>query len=221
MRPHFKTFTLCALAAALVFQTAPAAAQRRNTQAMRNTDTAARALQKLLDDEWEWVMRKTPPSASTLGDRRYNDRWEDASLENVERQHQHRLETQRRLRAIDRSKLSEADRLNYDLFEKDVAADIEQHKFKLYLLPVNQRGGIQTADELTELLRFQTLKDYEDWTARMRPLPLYMTQTIALMREGVREHMLWPKAVVRRVSAQIDKQIVERPEDSSFYKPFK
>jgi uncharacterized protein (DUF885 family) len=218
MRPRLKTLTLCALAAALAFQSAPAAAQRR-TQPMNNTN-ASRALQTLLEDEWEWTMRENPTFASTLGDRRYNDRLDDASLENIERQHQHRVETQKRLRAIDRAKLSEADRLNYDLFAKDLAADIEQHKFKLYLLPVNQRGGVQTLDELTELLRFQTVKDYEDWIGRMRALPLYVRQTVALMREGVREKILWPKAVERRVSAQMEKQLVSRAEESPFYRPF-
>lgn len=219
MRPRLKTLTLCALAAALAFQSAPTAAQRR-AQTANNTN-AARALQQLLEDDWEWSMREYPTFASTLGDRRYNDRLEDASLENVERRQQHRFETQKRLRAIDRAKLSEADRLNYDLFAKDLDNDIEQHKFKLYLLPVNQRGGVQTLDELTELLRFQTVKDYEDWIARMRALPVYVRQTMSLMREGVREKILWPKAVERRVEAQIEKQLVSRAEESPFYKPFR
>ena len=90
--------------------------------------------------------------------------------------------------------------MNYDLFKKDLGNDIEGYKFKLYLLPVNQRGGIQTVDELAELLRFQTVKDYDDWIARMKALPVYMDQTIALMREGVKEKMLWPKVVEQRVA---------------------
>ncbi|HVF68526.1 MAG TPA: DUF885 domain-containing protein, partial [Pyrinomonadaceae bacterium] len=66
----------------------------------------------------------------------------------------------------------------------------------------------------------QTVKDYEDWIARMRALPTYVRQTIALMREGVREKVLWPKEVERRVAAQIEKQLVSRAEESPFYKPF-
>jgi uncharacterized protein (DUF885 family) len=223
MRAKAKCRTLPLLALALIMQTTPAATQTPNPTGnnMTNDNAAARELHKLFDEEWEWTMRENPTFASNLGDRRYNDRWEDASLENVERQHEHRLETLRRLQAIPRARLSPADQLNYDLFKKDLAGDIEGHKFKLYLLPVNQRGGIQTADELSELLRFQTVKDYEDWIARMRALPLYMDQTIALMREGVREKMLWPKVVEQRVAAQIDKQLVERAEDSPFFKPFR
>jgi uncharacterized protein (DUF885 family) len=226
MRSEAKHLVLALLIFAVVRQAAPAGAQRRAAPsraggaATRAADSA-RALGKLFDDEWEWTMRENPTFASTLGDRRYNDRWEDASLENVERAHQHRLETLKRLQTIDRARLSPADQLNYDLFGKDLTGDIEGHKFRLYLLPVNQRGGIQTVDELTELLRFQTVKDYDDWLARMRALPRYMEQTLALMREGVRARLLWPKAVEQRVSAQIDKQLVARAEDSPFYRPFR
>jgi uncharacterized protein (DUF885 family) len=221
MRAKARCRTLSLVALALILQTTPAATQMPTGNNMTNDNDATRALHKLFDEEWEWTMRENPTFASTLGDRRYNDRWEDAGLENVERQHQHRLETLKRLQTIPRARLSPADQLNYDLFRKDLDNEAEAHRFKLYLLPVNQRGGIQTADELTELLRFQTVKDYEDWIARMRALPLYMEQTVALMREGAREKMLWPKVVEQRVAAQIDKQLVASPEDSPFYKPFK
>src|SRR5437660_663798 len=159
MRPHAKTFLLSTLVLALVFQTTPAGAQRRaatlnHAEArMNNSNAATHALNKFFDDEWEWTMRENPTFASTLGDRRYNDRWEDASLENIERQHQHSLEASKRLQSIPRAQLSAADQLNYDLFKNDLDTEIEGHKFKLYLLPVNQRGGIQTVDQLAELLR--------------------------------------------------------------------
>lgn len=225
MRPHLKSPMLSLLAFALLFQTVPVGAQRRHTtntgDETMNANAASRALHKLFDDEWEWTMREYPTFASDLGDRRYNDRWEDKSLENIERRQQHRLETLKRLQSIPRAQLPPADQLNYDLFEKDIDDAIGGYKFKLYLLPVNQRGGAQSVDETAELLRFQTVKDYEDWIARMNALPLYMDQTIALMREGVRQHMLWPKIVEQRVSVQIDKHIVSRPEESTFYKPFK
>ncbi|HEX3559266.1 MAG TPA: DUF885 domain-containing protein [Pyrinomonadaceae bacterium] len=221
MRARRKCPALSLLLLAILFQATPAGAQNPTGNNMANDDAATRELHKLFDDEWEWTMRENPTFASTLGDRRYNDRWEDASLESIERQHQHRLETLKRLETIPRAQLSAADRLNYDLFREDLDNDIEAHRFKLYLLPVNQRGGIQTTGDLTELLRFQTVKDYEDWIARMKALPRYVDQTIALMREGVRQHMLWPKAVEQRVAAQIDKQTPARAEDSTFYKPFR
>ncbi|HEV3469804.1 MAG TPA: DUF885 domain-containing protein [Pyrinomonadaceae bacterium] len=184
------------------------------------TAAAAKALHDLFEEEWEYAMREFPTFASTLGDRRYNDRWTDVSPAAYERRHRHRLDALERLKRIDRARLSPADRLNYDLFKKDIEQDIEGYKFRDFLLPIHQRGGIQTEDELTELLRFQTVKDYDDWVARLRALPRYVDDTIALMREGKAAGLMWPKVTQQRVPAQIDKQIVARPEDSPFYKPF-
>jgi uncharacterized protein (DUF885 family) len=212
MRTPARVLLFFALLASLL---PPAAAQRRAA-----AQTPAQALHKLFDDEWEWAMRESPTFASSLGDRRYNDRWTDVSLAAYERRHRHRLEALERLRRIDRARLSEADRLNYDLFRKDLEEAVEGHKFRDFLLPINQRGGIQTADELTELLRFQTVKDYDDWIARLRALPRYMDDTVALMREGRAAGLMWPKVTQQRVTAQIEKQLVARPEESPFYKPF-
>ena len=208
---------LIALLAVTVFllDTNPVAAQGAAPR-----PEAAQRLHTLFDEEWEYVMRENPTFASSLGDRRYNDRWEDASLAAIERRHQHRIETLARLHKIDRAQLSPADQLNYDLFKKEYETDIEGYKYRWYLVPLNQRGGIQTADELTDNLRFTTVKDYEDWIARLKALPVLIEQTTALMREGAKTKMILPRVIMERIPAQIDKQLVAKPEDSPFYKPF-
>ncbi|HEV2708199.1 MAG TPA: DUF885 domain-containing protein [Pyrinomonadaceae bacterium] len=215
------TFMLCSHA--LLAQNRPTGkpAAKPTAGATTRASGATKSLHALFESEWEWTMEQFPTWASSLGDRRWNDLWEDASIEAIERRHQHRLQTLARLKAIDRKALSTADQLNYDLFLKDLEMDIEEHKFRTYLLPINQRGGIQTADELAELLRFQTVQDYNDWIARLRRFPRLMEQTMALMREGVRARILWPKVTQQRVPAQIEKQIVSAPEESPFYKPFR
>ena len=180
---------------------------------------ASKALHSFFDAEWEYAMEQNPTWASSLGDRRWNDKWEDASLEAIRKREEHMRDAVSRLAKIDRAKLSPADQLNYDLFKKDAEAEIAGFKYRMYLLPITQRGGIQTADELAEQLRFTTVKDYEDWIARLRALPTLMDQTIALMREGVKARVLWPQIVIERVPAQIDKQIVPDPEESAFFKP--
>jgi uncharacterized protein (DUF885 family) len=211
------------LTASLILTPTFAGAQRRGVSKTdkANSQGAAKALHALFDSEWDWSMEQNPTWASRLGDRRWNDRWEDLSLAAIERRQQHRLETLARLKTIDRARLTPADQLNYDLFKKDYETDVEQHQFRLYLMPVHQREGVQSSDELADALRFQNVKDYEDWIARLRAFPRLMEQTLALMREGVRGRMMWPKVVLQRVPAQLDKQIVARPEDSPFYKPFR
>jgi len=180
-----------------------------------------KALHDLFDREWEYDLRESPTRASQLGDRRWNDRWSDMSLAAIKRRHDHDLEVLANVAKIDRTKLSKPEQLNYDLFKKDLELAIEGFKYRWYLVPLNQRGGIQTENELAASLRFATVKDYEDWVARLKAFPVYMDQTIALMSEGVRARMLLPEVVMRRVPAQIDRQIVNNPDESLFYKPFK
>ncbi|MEY2576674.1 MAG: hypothetical protein QOF80_2161, partial [Verrucomicrobiota bacterium] len=180
-----------------------------------------KALNEFFEAEWNYQMEQSPARASSMGDRRWNDRWGDQSLEAIKKREEHATDVLARLKKFDRAQLSPADQLNYDLFQKDLEMDIEGAKFRSYLMPINQRGGLQTLDELGDRLRFETVKDFEDWIARLRAFPVLMDQNIALMKEGARVKVMWPKIVLNRVPAQIDKQLVAKPEDSPFFKPFK
>ena len=186
-----------------------------------NAAAATQALHKLFADEWEYTMQENPTWASTLGDRRWNDRWEDKSLAAIERRHQHGLGVLEKLKHIPRAQLSAGDQLNYDLFQKDYEQDAAEHKYQWYLVPLNQRGGPQTDNELSDLLRFDTVKDYDDWLARLKAFPAYLDQNMDLMREGIKVHMVHPKIIMQRIPAQLDKQIVKDPAESAFYKPFR
>ncbi len=181
---------------------------------------SAQELRALFASEWDYWMEQFPTWASTLGDRRWNDRWGDHGVAAIERRHVHNVQVLAKLKSIDRDALPPAERLNYDLFTRGYEEDVEGHRYRWYLIPLNQSGGIQTADELGDALRFQTVKDYEDWLARLDAFPAYMDQTIELMRAGIEARMLLPKIVLGRIPAQIDHQIVGDPKASPFYKPF-
>ena len=216
--------TLCGLLGPLVcglVLVTPLSSGAKEVPLTDSSQAASEALHRLFASTWEYRMERSPEWASALGDRRWNDRWSDASLEAIRKDHEHDLQVLAELDTIDRRQLSSDDQLNYDLFKKDYDTAVEEYSFHWYLVPLNQRGGIQTADELADSLRFGTVKDYEDWLARLRSFPALMDQTIALMREAIRERMVLPKVIMQRVPAQIDKQIVADPTDSPFYKPFK
>ncbi len=187
---------------------------------LRGQDSG-KALHDLFNREWEYSLAHNPTRASSLGDRRWNDRWSDVSLASIQRKNSHNIAVLAELGKIDRSKLSRTDQLNYDLFKRDYETSVAEFKFRWYLVPLNQRGGIQSQNELADSLRFETVKDYEDWIARINSFPAYMDQTIALMREGVKANLVLPRVIMQRIPAQIDKQIVSSGDQSLFYKPFK
>ncbi|HKE30310.1 MAG TPA: DUF885 domain-containing protein [Candidatus Angelobacter sp.] len=177
-------------------------------------------LHELFTTEWDYEMQQHPEEASNLGDRRWNDRWTHESLDAHAKRYRHNQDVLARLKKIDHSALSPAEQLNYDLFQKRYEDRVEGYKFHWFLLPLNQREGIQTIDDLADAFRFETVKDYEDWVARLHAFPVLMDQTIEVMRQGIRERMVHPKVIMQRIPAQIDKQLVSDPSQSGFYKPF-
>ncbi|MBX3191021.1 MAG: DUF885 domain-containing protein [Labilithrix sp.] len=190
-------------------------------QSANGASPSARALHALFDEEWEHDLRESPTWASSLGDHRYDDRWPDVSLAAQARREAHERDVLAKLDRIDRRALSETDALSYDLFRYKYQTAVDGQPFRLYLFPVNQRGGVQTADEIADELPFTTAKSYADWNARLASFPRYMDQTLELLGEGIRTGMVHPRVVMQRIPAQIDKQIVDDPTKSAFYEPYK
>ena len=177
-------------------------------------------LHALLDEAWEWQLQQDPVFASALGDRRYNDQWRDTSIESFARRRDATAGFLRRLYAIDRTQLVEADQLNHELFRRQLQNRIDAHKFKGYLLPFSQRGGVQNLENLTDRMRFSTVADFDDWLARMNKIDAVVEQTIDLAESGRRSGYMPPRVLMDRIPAQIEAQLVDEPTASPFYKLF-
>src|SRR2546430_15011648 len=78
---------------------------------------AGKALNEFFEAEWNYEMEQSPARASAMGDRRWNDRWGDQSLEAIHKREEHAKAALDRLKKFDRDRLSAADQLNYDLFK--------------------------------------------------------------------------------------------------------
>ncbi len=178
-------------------------------------------LHQIFHREWDWAMEQNPTWASELGDRRWNDRWPDNSLTALEARAEHHRQVLRELDSLDAKALPADDQLNLALFRRQESEASQEFEFRWHLVPLNQRGGIQNADEIVDQLRFQTLKDYEDWISRLKSFTQQLEQTQALLREGMKQKMLLPRIVMQRIPDQITKQLVKDPTASGFYKPFK
>ena len=138
----------------------------------------------LLDEHWEWQMLENPVWASRMGDRRWNDRWTDNSLDAIERRHGEQQKFLRRLRLIDSSQLTETDQLNYELFRRSLENSVDAHQFRNYLMPMSQRGGVQSLESTAETLRLGNAQDYADWLARMSQIDTVIEQTMERLEEG-------------------------------------
>jgi uncharacterized protein (DUF885 family) len=183
-------------------------------------DGATKSLHDLFDRDWEYQMEQNPLWASSLGDRRWNDKWPDESLTAIKAQYQHARDILKQLQRIDRARLSPADQVSYDIFEYDQQDTIEGEQFHWDLIRTNTYSGVQTSEREVDGLRFETVKDYDDWLARLRSFPVYMDQNIALMRAGTKQRVVLPKVVGEKVLGQLNKMDFSDPTKSHFYEPF-
>ncbi|MGB0132378.1 DUF885 domain-containing protein [Dokdonella sp.] len=208
---------LAACASAAIMILATSAFAQGNAPA---SATASKDLRSLFDTEWERGLIEAPENASYNGDTRFNDRWSDYSLEAIAKSQAADRAALEKLHAINRSALSSADQLNYDTFEWLLEKSIERQKFLEFLQPVGHQGGVQNADGMSEILPFDTVKDYQDWLQRMQKLPAVIAQVTVLMQEGLKQGVMPPKILMQRVPSQIAAQVVKDPALSPFYRPF-
>ena len=185
-----------------------------------SANTPTQALHALFDRDWEYQMEQDPVNASQLGDRRWNDKWPEVTLSALQAQFQHENVTLQELHAIDRSQISPEDQLNYDVFEYNTKDFVDSQPFKWYLVRTNTFSGIQTVEGLVNSLRFETVKDYADWVARLHNFPAYMDGNIGLMREGIKQHIVLPKVIGEKVLTQFNAIDWQDPTKNGFYKPF-
>ena len=181
-------------------------------------ETESQKLHKLFAEEWEWQVRNDPEGATYVGDRRYNELLTDRSGEMFERRRSYNRENLRKIEAIDRSKLDENDRINYDLYLLHSRNAIEGDRFPAELMPVNQQGGVHDLlSELAQAIPRDTVKDHEQFLARMRAFPRAVDQTIDLMRRGLAAGLTPPRAIVGKVEGLIGNQIADDPTKAPVY----
>src|SRR5262249_44159449 len=141
--------------------------------------TEDQKLSSFLDKEWEYSMQRNPIFATFVGDLRYNDKLPDVSIAAVKKDKDHDVQVLKDLEAIDRSKLSASNQLNYDLYLLNTKQSIEGHQYPDYLMPINQMAGIQQqAPDAVDQFPFNNVKQYEDYIARLNAFPAMMDQTI-------------------------------------------
>ena len=174
----------------------------------------------LLDEHWEWTLSNSPEMASALGDRRFNQAWQDRSIDAIEQRHKKAREFLGRAYAIDRNALQDDEQLNYELFRRQLQDEVDEHQFKGYLLPFSQRGGVQNLNNLTNQLSLVTIQDYDDWIARLGKIDEVIDQTIKLAERGRKSGIVAPAILMERIPDQISAQLVEFAADSPFFTPF-
>ena len=214
-----------AVLAAVLLVAACGGSQDRAATEQAQADPSA-TLHALFDEYFERNLEMNPISATFIGDYRFNDR-----LANTNSPEYRAAKTAmdeeflQRLLAVDREQLDYQDQLSYDLFRINREQSLEGNQFPSYLQPINQFYSLTSffvqLGSGSSAHPFKTVKDYDDFLSRADQFAVNVEQVISNMKEGMREGIVQPRILMEKLVPQLESQLVDDPEDSSFYAPIR
>lgn len=178
-------------------------------------------LQQIYDDAWEFRLRENPLFATTVGVHKYNDRLPPAGIEDVERRAEYWQGVLESLDGYSRDSLQDTERINYDIFRRQVEDRLSEFGFKEYLIPLTSETGFHTSlTWLPEDMPFRTPQDYRNYISRLDGFPAYFAQHMERMRIGREQGYTLPRVVLNGYESTIRPHVVESEQESVFYAPF-
>lgn len=213
--------TICTVGTALIFVSVDLAGQAlHSSKPAQNEHTRAQSVNSVFSGYWEDYLRSHPEAATSLGDKRYNDRWSDLSPAAIEVSLKRNRLYEKRLSAIDTAELSAEDKLSIELLLRILREEQESAQFKEWEMPVNQIHGIHfELPQLVSIMPFDDAKDYENYIVRLRRVPRLFSQLRANMSLGMRDGHMPAKLVSEKVLVQVNAILAIKPEDSPFVAP--
>ncbi|HEX7979378.1 MAG TPA: DUF885 domain-containing protein [Gemmatimonadaceae bacterium] len=188
-------------------------------EARRATSDSAR-LHALFALDWEYTNVDAPELATVVGYPGQDGRWTDYSLAAIRRRREELADRLLVLRAIDRTRLNDADQLSFDVFARGARENVEGTRFPSELLAVTQREGPQFASGVIARMPTVTTADYEHVVARLAGIPRLIDQTLVLLDSGARIGVTPPRVTLRNVPAQIEGLVPDAPMRSPLLLPF-
>jgi len=126
----------------------------------------------------------------------------------------------KRLSSIKSSQLPFEDEINLKLLQYSIEDEISTYKFKAYLNPILSDEGFHTglASMGSEVL--SSKKEFENYIKRLKDIPRYIDENLALMRKGLALGISQPRVILNGYENTYVQHIVDDPEKSVFWKPF-
>ncbi len=189
------------------------AACQRGSESERLHDLFAR--------EWASRLAENPLFATSVGVHDYDDRLPAMTPADLERRNGLTQGFLDEVGGIDRARLSAEDTLHYDIFRTQLEEALASYRFGDYQIPFNADWGFYASfARLPFEMPFATVRDYENYLARLRAWPRWVGEQIDLMRQGLARGMNQPRVVLDGIENNFTTHLVEDPVQSVFWTPF-
>jgi uncharacterized protein (DUF885 family) len=225
-----KTTVAILLSTALLSISPVAAQPAQPAPATAAAETPHDRLFRLFKESDEASLKRNPLSALFRGDLRYADRLGDNITDEYYAAERAAAEADlASLHSIDRSSLNQTDQIAYDVFEfstKDTLQGLQPDMLALTVVrPMNHFFGFHTFYPTFASGKgaapFKTVVDYENNLKRHKEAVTYLDRAIGRFRQGEQSGVVETKLTVRNMIEQLDTQLKQSPEESSYFGPVK
>ncbi|SMO40940.1 DUF885 domain-containing protein [Solitalea koreensis] len=187
-------------------------------------DNTSVKINKMFNNYWEDRMKLYPLEATTNGDNRYNDLLpNDGSREYLAQTHSFYTRYLDSINTFDREKLSENDKISYDVFKREMQMNLDGYKYHTEYMPLQQFWSMHlTMPQLGSgegNQPFKTVQDYDNFLSRIKSFNVWADTAIANMRTGVAKGYVLPQKLTIKVIPQLETIVTSDVTKNIFYGP--
>jgi prolyl oligopeptidase len=173
-----------------------------------------------LAESWEISLSQSPIYASMLGDKRFNTEIVSNSADEIKKRKLKVIDSYDEFKTFNINDLSESNRLNYMILDKDFSLEIDSHNYPEHFMDLNQRGGIQSFYETGSRMIFSSYQDYKDWLTRLEKYTSNIKNANANYKNGLELGYTQPKHITTYVLEQIESMVAADIVSNPYLKVF-
>src|SRR5688572_30267260 len=121
---------------------------------------------------------------------------------------------------ISSNALAFAEQVDLELIKYSIADDIYSWQYKAYLNPILADEGFHTGLAGMGSQILSTKEEFEEYIDRLKDIPRFVNEYLALMREGLKLGISQPKNILNGYENTYAQHIITDVTKSVFWKPF-
>ena len=176
---------------------------------------------KAADDIWADYQRSSPLSGSKKSDDIAAAQLPDISAVGLAQKQQRLEHWISTLMSFETTALSEQARINQAILLHRLNNELDEIKYKAYLMPLTSEGGFHTSLAfLPRSTQLKTTQDIDNYLSRLGQFGAYFKQQISWMKQGIKAGFTQPKVVLKGYEESIAALISQDPQQSVYFQPF-
>lgn len=180
----------------------------------------------VFESYYQQSLKLNPINATFTGDNKYNDKLPNNITKDYRETALNVFQTYKDSLALYEDEfLNEEEKLSKAVLLWELNQNIENLKFKTYLMPVNQFSSmhlmIGQLGSGSSAQPFKTPADYNNWLSRLEKFSTWVDSAVVNMKQGIKEGYIIPKTLIVKTIPQFTDLTKTPIDENLFYSPVK